>query len=107
MDVLQGVQAAQTLRRCYYTEHRPPSCCREFTTMKVPVRSVVRLRKGRRFLTIETHKDEQFRLFRFLHTGLIGFDVGVGSFIVRPELLRLLKQGNNRDANQDDLALAV
>ncbi len=43
----------------------------------------------------------------FLHTGLIGFDVEVGSFIVRPELLRLLKRGNNRDANQDDLALAV
>ena len=44
---------------------------------------------------------------RSLHTGLIGFDVEVGSFIVRPELLRLLKRGNNRDANQDDLALAV
>ena len=41
------------------------------------------------------------------HTGLIGFDVGAGSFFVRPELLRLLKRGNNRDANQDDLALAV
>jgi len=43
----------------------------------------------------------------FLHTGLIGFDVEVGSFIVRPELLRLLKRGTNRDANQDDLALMV
>ena len=42
-----------------------------------------------------------------MHTGLIGFDVEVGSFFVRPELLRLLKRGNNRDANQDDLALAV
>ena len=40
-------------------------------------------------------------------TGLIGFDVEVGSFIVRPELLRLLKRGNNRDADSDDLALAV
>ena len=39
--------------------------------------------------------------------GLIGFDVGAGSFFVRPELLRLLKQGKHRDANQDDLALAV
>ncbi len=39
--------------------------------------------------------------------GLIGFDVGAGSFFVRPELLRLLKRGKHRDANQDDLALAV
>jgi hypothetical protein len=43
----------------------------------------------------------------FLHTGLIGFDVEVGSFIVRPELLRLLKRGNNRDVKHDELALTV
>jgi len=43
----------------------------------------------------------------FLHTGLIGFDVEVGSFIVRPELLRLLKQGNNRDDTKSDVTLAV
>ena len=43
----------------------------------------------------------------FLHTGLIGFDVEVGSFIVRPELLRLLKQGNNTSAEQDAYALYV
>ena len=41
------------------------------------------------------------------HTGLIGFDVGAGCSIVRPELLRLLKRGTHRDANQDDLALAA
>ena len=41
------------------------------------------------------------------HTGLIGFDVGTGSCVVRPELLRLLKRGNQRDANTDDLALAA
>ena len=35
-----------------------------------------------------------------LHTGLIGFDVEVGSFIVRPELLRLLKRGNQRHDNE-------
>jgi len=39
--------------------------------------------------------------------GLKGFDAEDGSRPVRPELLRLLKRGNNRDANQDDLALAV
>jgi hypothetical protein len=43
----------------------------------------------------------------FLHTGLIGFDVEVGSFIVRPELLRLLKQGNNRDDTKSEVALTV
>ena len=43
----------------------------------------------------------------FLHTGLIGFDVEVGSFIVRPELLRLLKRGNNRNADQKAFSLAV
>jgi hypothetical protein len=43
----------------------------------------------------------------FLHTGLIGFDVEVGSFIVRPELLRLLKRGNNRSAKQDAFALTA
>jgi hypothetical protein len=43
----------------------------------------------------------------FLHTGLIGFDVEVGSFIVRPELLRLLKQGNNTSAEKDAYSLAV
>jgi hypothetical protein len=46
-------------------------------------------------------------MFDLALQGLIGFDVGAGSFFVRPELLRLLKRGNNRDANQDDLALAV
>ena len=29
----------------------------------------------------------------FIDKGLIGFDVGTGSDIVRPELLRLVKQG--------------
>lgn len=43
----------------------------------------------------------------FLHTGLIGFDVEVGSFIVRPELLRLLKRGNNTSAEKDAYALTV
>ena len=48
-----------------------------------------------------------FLTSRDIHTGLTGFDVVAGSFFVRPELLRLLKRGTNRDANQDDLALAV
>jgi hypothetical protein len=32
--------------------------------------------------------------------GLIGFDVGTGSRIVRPELLRLLKRGTNTTADE-------
>jgi hypothetical protein len=41
-----------------------------------------------------------------MHTGLIGFDVEPGSHIVRPELLRLLKQGTKRTAD-GEFALAV
>ena len=63
--------------------------------------------QGSELLDKRDTKDDAALLCSFLHTGLIGFDVEVGSFIVRPELLRLLKQGKNRDANQDDLALAV
>ena len=38
--------------------------------------------------------------------GLIGFDVETGSWIVRPELLRLLKRGNKRTAD-GEFALAA
>ena len=38
--------------------------------------------------------------------GLIGFDVEPGSHIVRPELLRLFKQGTNRTAD-GEFALAA
>ena len=38
--------------------------------------------------------------------GLIGFDVGTGSHIVRPELLRLLKRGTQRTAD-GEFALAA
>ena len=38
--------------------------------------------------------------------GLIGFDVGTGSRIVRPELLRLLKRGTQRTAD-GEFALAA
>jgi hypothetical protein len=37
---------------------------------------------------------------RYQTTGLIGFDVGTGSRIVRPELLRLLKRGTNTTADE-------
>lgn len=63
--------------------------------------------QGSELLDKPDTKDRAAFVVLFLHTGLIGFDVEVGSFIVRPELLRLLKRGKHRDANQDDLALAV
>ena len=40
------------------------------------------------------------------HMGLIGFDGEAGSRYVRPELLRLVKQGTKTNAN-DNLALAA
>ena len=40
------------------------------------------------------------------HMGLIGFDGEAGSRYVRPELLRLAKQGTKINAN-DNLALAA
>jgi len=42
-----------------------------------------------------------------LDKGLIGFDVGTGSDIVRPELLRLVKRGTNTTAEEQNLALAA
>jgi len=39
--------------------------------------------------------------------GLIGFDVGTGSDIVRPELLRLVNRGNTTTAEKQSFALAV
>ncbi len=40
--------------------------------------------------------------------GLIGFDVGTGSDIVRPELLRLVNRGTHTTANkQSSYALAA
>jgi hypothetical protein len=40
--------------------------------------------------------------------GLIGFDVGTGSDIVRPELLRLVNRGTNTTAEkQSSYALAA
>ena len=41
-----------------------------------------------------------------VHTGLTGFDVETGSCDVRPELLRLVKRGNQRTANRE-FALAA
>ncbi len=41
-----------------------------------------------------------------LHTGLIGFDVETWKFIVRLELLRLVKRGNQRTADEQ-FALAA
>lgn len=38
--------------------------------------------------------------------GLIGFDVGTGSDIVRPELLRLVNRGNHTTAEKQQFALA-
>jgi len=40
------------------------------------------------------------RVGRLFDKGLIGFDVGTGSRIVRPELLRLLKRGTNTTADE-------
>jgi len=40
------------------------------------------------------------RLVELFDKGLIGFDVGTGSRIVRPELLRLLKRGTTPTANK-------
>jgi hypothetical protein len=42
-----------------------------------------------------------------LDKGLIGFDVGTGSDIVRPELLRLVKRGNNTTANSNGNAYTL
>lgn len=39
--------------------------------------------------------------------GLIGFDVGTGSDIVRPELLRLVNRGNQTTAEEQQFALAA
>jgi hypothetical protein len=39
--------------------------------------------------------------------GLIGFDVGTGSDIVRPELLRLVNRGNQTTAEKQSFALAA
>ena len=41
-----------------------------------------------------------------VHKGLTGFDVETGSRDVRPELLRLVKRGNQRTANRE-FALAA
>ena len=44
----------------------------------------------------------------FIDKGLIGFDVGTGSDIVRPELLRLVNRGNQTTAEkQQSFALAA
>ena len=46
----------------------------------------------------------------FIDKGLIGFDVGTGSDIVRPELLRLVNRGNPTTAEKqssDNFALAA
>lgn len=43
----------------------------------------------------------------FIDKGLIGFDVGTGSDIVRPELLRLVKRGNQTTAEKQQFALAA
>lgn len=37
----------------------------------------------------------------FIDKGLIGFDVGTGSDIVRPELLRLVNRGNHTSATDN------
>jgi len=53
---------------------------------------------------------EPVRPALMLDKGLIGFDVGTGSDIVRPELLRLVNRGNPTTANQqssDNFALAA
>ncbi len=44
----------------------------------------------------------------FIDKGLIGFDVGTGSDIVRPELLRLVNRGTTTTAEkQQSFALAA
>jgi len=43
----------------------------------------------------------------FIDKGLIGFDVGTGSDIVRPELLRLVNRGNPTTAEKQSFALAA
>jgi hypothetical protein len=40
----------------------------------------------------------------FVDKGLIGFDVGTGSDIVRPELLRLVNRGKHTTANRADVS---
>jgi hypothetical protein len=49
---------------------------------------------------------EAGRLGELFDKGLIGFDVGTGSRIVRPELLRLLKRGTTTTADKQ-FALAA
>ena len=44
---------------------------------------------------------------RTTHTGLIGFDVETARHFVRPELLRLLKRGNQTTANDEQFAIAA
>ena len=39
--------------------------------------------------------------------GLIGFDVGTGSDIVRPELLRLVNRGTNTTADNEQSSFAL
>lgn len=43
----------------------------------------------------------------FIDKGLIGFDVGTGSDIVRPELLRLVNRGTQTTAEKQQFALAA
>ncbi len=44
----------------------------------------------------------------FIDKGLIGFDVETGCDILRPELLRLVKRGNQTTANSNEqFALAA
>ena len=43
----------------------------------------------------------------FIDKGLIGFDVGTGSDIVRPELLRLVNRGTQTTAEEQQFALAA
>jgi len=40
-------------------------------------------------------------------TGLIGFDFEIAMRFVRPELLRLLKRGNQTTANDEQFAIAA
>jgi hypothetical protein len=41
------------------------------------------------------------------NTGLIGFDFEIAMRFVRPELLRLLKRGNQTTANDEQFAIAA
>ena len=43
----------------------------------------------------------------FIDKGLIGFDVGTGSDIVRPELLRLVNRGTQTTGENQSFALAA